>query len=1424
MSKKFVGLHAHTTFSIGDAIGYPKDHFEFALENGMDALAITDHGNANAYGYVAQVASAYKKKGTPFKPIFGVEAYIHPSIEQWAKLKESSKNKEEVTNELVVENEDESKKKWFDPIKRRHHLVILAQNKQGLHNLFRLVSKSYREGFYRMPRIDFDMLTDHNEGLIISTACLAGLPSWLAFREEDKGTEAIQKAYDEELLPLLEIFGKDRAFLELQFNKLQEQKLTNRELIKFSMRSGYSLIAAADSHYARPEWWRERELNKIMAWQSKGWKPEGMELPEKIEDLKCELYPKNGDQMFESYKIMYPESSEALDKIVAEAIERTHEIAHEQIGEIVPDATMKLPVIADLKKRSPFEILKNLCIERMKELKLDSNKEYINRLGVELKTIKKKEFSAYFLTLHRALNTLRNHMLVGPARGSGAGSLVCYLLKITQLDPIRHNLLFERFLAEHREGAPDIDTDIEDKDLCLQVLKEEFGEYNVIPVSNFNTLQLKSLVKGISKVYDIPYMEVNEVTTKMEDEARQDILDEHGGDQKFYVFDFENAKKYSPTFQKFLSEYPEIGDNIEVLFKQIKSIGRHAGGVIICDDSESCMPVIRIRQIDQTPWTEGLTAHHCEPWGLIKYDFLGLATLRFIRRAIELILKKQDKEPTIQNVYEFYNEHLHPDIIDSEDQKIFQYVYQQGRFPGIFQFTETNAQNFCKRARPTSVGDISALTSIYRPGPLCLSKNTNVLTGMYMCTTSKQKKRGCKYKNIKDLYEKFHLNGRSHRKKHPMYVYSYSEDEKKLLKNKILNIYSSGEKEVFKILFKRNLTGPHSKTFISNKEKYLTLEASDDHKFLTLQGWKPLKDIKRGEYLFVLKKTFSFKDDPRAASRKKGRIQGLKNFRNICFKNYQYKCVFCDWDKGSLDVNHVRENRFVDNNPENLSFLCPNHHREYSENSIQEHSLLKERENYILPQHEHFEYVRFLGKESCGIEETYDISVESPNNNFIAGGFVVHNSGHVDKLYTQVRHGEKEASYDHPILKEVLGETYGFIVYQEQFMLLANKLAGFTLSETDKLRKLLVRPETSMAEEMKVKRLEAGEKFIQGCVTAGLTKERATKLWEEEILGFISYGFNKSHAMAYAYISYQCAWLYTYHEKEWIRAYLENDSDRDKAIADVEAVGYKVGKLDINRSGLDWEIDENIIYPSLMTVKGIGEKAAVEVVEARESVGGSFESLDALFFKDGFTPKTKKPKRFFRFSKFNKRAISALIQVEAFDSLDIIDPLQTRAPSLGKFVNYKQMHNVIIDNFAKFKRGTMPIDEELLEKTICSDWNDMEKIEIQKELLGTYDKNLLFTQEVLDMFREHDIRPLSDIDESPRNIWFILKDYKQKTTSTKKPYVSLKITDVDDRVKTLNYFGRDKIDLKRRCVYIGTLYLRNGWINTEYNTKVVRVS
>lgn len=1404
MAIKFSNLHGHSGMSIYDAIGTPEKYAEWMLKNaGEDsgAFAITDHGNMNAVGQIVTAQKQYMKKGTPVKFIYGVEAYFTPSLDLWAQLKQKKeeekkeqkeekkkkKNEEEEidSTDLVVENEKESKGKFYDPFHRRNHLVLVAQNQEGLKNLFRLVSRSYREGFYKKPRIDLKMLKELNSGLIASTACVAGVPSWCSMQNSDD-QEAAMKLYDQELLPLMEIFGKDRFFLELQFNKLPEQQIVNRDLIEYSKRTGYSLIATADCHYPDPQMFKDREIYRLLGYQMQKENIDLSILDKKREELECELYLKNGDQMFAAYKESFANVHKD-EKIIIEAIERSYNIAHNHISTVIPDDSIKLPktfqVTANLK--TPFDRLKQLVLTALKDKNLTS-KEYIDRAAFELKVINKLKVSEYFLAKKEILDTLRKHMLTGTGRGSGAGSLVCYLLNITFLDPIKHGLLFERFLSPSRAEMPDVDSDVELKDEALDILKSHFGHDAVLAVSNYNRLTLKALMKDLAKLYGIPFQEVNSVTTVAEAEARDKILADIGHDQKLYEFNLENAKKHSPTFNTFLQKYPHLGDSVENLFKEVKSVGRHAGGVLIIPDAEACLPIIRIRGVDQSPITEGITAQYLKHFGLIKFDVLGLSTLKIIRRCIEIILEKNGEESTIENVWKFYNEFLHPDKINANDYKVFEKVYCGSKFPSIFQFEKTRVQSFCSRATPYSVKDISALTALWRPGPLCISGKSTISLNL----PSANRHHGTKTITIEDLYNQFHKYGPEFRANHPLCLKSYNEESKRFVKNKILNVFKSGKKKVYKINFQREDRYDHPKVLDSSKfefakrKSYLT--ASEDHLFLTTKGWKRLGDLEFGDYL-LFERLHSFSsDDPMKNIRKKNSVKGRKNFRNIAFKSYEYKCIFCDWSKASLDVNHVYANRHQNNDPENLSFLCPNHHREYSEGKIPVDKLIAAREKYKITYNKEVQSVRFISKELVGSEETFDISVESPHNNFVAGGFVVHNSGGADKKYIDF---DPDASRkEHPIIKEVLGETRGLLLYQEQFMILAHKLAGFSLEEADKLRKLLVKPSTTNADEIKKERTEIGNKFISNCVNiGGLTLERATELWEKEILGFISYGFNKSHAIAYAYDSYQCAWLYTYYEDEWMRACLEKDPELEKTIATTRSLGYHVAKVDINHSPVkDWNLFKGSWMPPLTSLKGVGKTGSEELQVEKPS--GGFKDIKDFFFDSQGE---------WRWSKLNKKIVGVLIQAEAFESLGCVGTDKL-------FKNYKHMYDFVINHWNELKNKKKTLDEAALH--FCEDWTPAEKIQIQRDIMGFYDKGLVIGKH-LKMFSEFEILAIdeygsahgeSEDEEYHGNmsrVWAVVESVEVKKTKNGKSFLTVTVTGMSEKKYYFKVWNSDNIDV-----------------------------
>ena len=725
----FVGLHAHSVAgSPFDALGYPDEHMDFAYDNGMDALALTDHGNAN--GLAGQVLHAKKmqKEGKNFKPIFGVEAYFIPSVANWKedyeRIKAEAKNKSEYEAEqsgTTVENEA-SKKKMKSVLNRRRHLILLAQSQEGLQNIFKMISTSYvGDNFYRYPRVDYALLKKYNKGVIAASACLGGVYAGNYWENREEGADAILDAMRKTTQKMQSIFG-DRWYGELQWNNVPEQHELNQYIIQMHHEFGIELISTADSHYYNPEVWKDRELYKRLGWLGKG-RPDYLseELPVSVEEIGYELYPKNGDQMWESYK-HYSKlcGVEYDDELVKASIARTHDIAHRRIESFLPDNTVRLPDFVVPEGSNAGQTLAALCVEGLRSLGLENNAEYAERLRYEVDIIDDRGFSKYFLTMKAISDMAVEKQLVGPGRGSAAGSLVSYVLGITQVDPIKYGLQFERFLTKGGSGYPDIDYDVSDPMVLKEHLIDQWGDDTVVPITNWNTLQLRSLIKDISKFYGIEFTEVNNVTSKMVHEATPLAKKAHGITAGVYAPTFEELMMYSETLQKFLQKYPHIKTHVEALYGQTRSASRHAGGVVIGERLDEWMPLINSGGVRQTPWSEGQNVRHLEPMGFIKFDILGLASLRMVEGAIERILRRHHgvKSPTFEQIKSFYDEHLHPDKIDLDDSEVWQNIFHEGKWAGIFQFTEGGAQSFCKNAKPDNITDLAAITSIYRPGPL----------------------------------------------------------------------------------------------------------------------------------------------------------------------------------------------------------------------------------------------------------------------------------------------------------------------------------------------------------------------------------------------------------------------------------------------------------------------------------------------------------------------------------------------------------------------------------------------------------------------------------------------------------------------------------------------------------------------------------
>jgi DNA polymerase-3 subunit alpha len=723
---RFTGLHSHSGMSVGDGLGLPSQHLDFAYQNGLDAFALTDHGTGAGISYLVLHAKKMAKEGKNIKTIYGCEMYFHPDIEQWRKDKENiekttkAKKDDEEISGAFVEDEEETKKSKKSILNKRSHLVLLAQNQQGLNNLYKLISMSYNnENYYRFPRIDYKMLKQYNEGIIASSACMGGVLSTDYWENREAGADAVLNAMRETTRKMVDIFG-DRWYGELQWNGLPIQHEINKYVIQVCDEFGVKLISTADSHYPTPDAWKDREIYKRISYMSSG-RQIDTNLPNSIDDMEYELYPKNGDQMWEAYKKYSAKCGVQYDdELVLKSLEETYHIAHNRIETFFPDNQVRLPDFLLPEGKTAETTLDDLAENALRDMKKWSNKEYHDRLLRELKVIKDRGFAKYFVTMKAISDRANKSYFTGPGRGSAAGSLVAYVLGITQVDPIKYKLQFERFLSSTATDYPDIDYDVSDAMGLKQNLIDEWGENRVVPITNWNTLQLRSLIKDIGKFYGVDFQEVNAVTSKMLLEATPQAKAEHGITAGIYNPTFDEVMKYSKTLQDFLDKYPNIKTHVNQLYGSIRSASRHAGGIVVGENLDEWMPLINSKGVRQTPWAEGQNVRHLEPMGFIKFDVLGLETLSTMEKAVFHILRRHKgvKNPTFEDVKSFYNEHLHPDVLDMNDGEVYKNVFHNGSFPGIFQFTEVGAQSFCQRVKPNNIVDISSITSIFRPGPL----------------------------------------------------------------------------------------------------------------------------------------------------------------------------------------------------------------------------------------------------------------------------------------------------------------------------------------------------------------------------------------------------------------------------------------------------------------------------------------------------------------------------------------------------------------------------------------------------------------------------------------------------------------------------------------------------------------------------------
>ena len=641
----FTHLHVHTEYSLLDGSSKIKELVARAKELGMDSLAITDHGVM--YGVIDFYRAA---KDAGIKPIIGCEIYVSPG----------SRFERETGH-----NED-----------RYYHLVLLAENDKGYHNLMKIVSKGFTEGYYYKPRVDYEVLEQYSEGIIALSACLAGeVQKYLARNMYD---EACKSA-----LRYQKIFGKGNFFLELQDHGIDMQKKVNMDLLRMSSGLGIELVTTNDIHYIYDT---DYEAHDILLCIQTG---------KKVMDEDRMRY--EGGQ----YYLKSEEEMRALFPYALQAIDNTAKIAARCNVEI-EFGVRKLPKYQVPKEfwdseeeegEASWRYLHHLCYEGLNRRYGSEKPELTERLDYELSVIRNMGFIDYFLIVWDFINYAKtNGIMVGPGRGSAAGSIVAYTLAITDIDPLKYDLLFERFLNPERVSMPDIDVDFcyERRGEVIDYVVSKYGKDNVAQIVTFGTLAAKGVIRDVGRVLDMPYAQVDAIAKMIPKELNITI---------------DKALKMNPLLKNEYDENSQIKYLID-MSKRLEGLPRHtsmhAAGVLISQKAvDEYVPLSR--SSDGTITTQYIMTT-LEELGLLKMDFLGLRTLTVIQDAVNLV--KKNKGVTIN---------LHD--IDYNDKQVLDYI-GTGKTDGIFQIESAGMKSFMKELKPESLEDIIAGIALYRPGPM----------------------------------------------------------------------------------------------------------------------------------------------------------------------------------------------------------------------------------------------------------------------------------------------------------------------------------------------------------------------------------------------------------------------------------------------------------------------------------------------------------------------------------------------------------------------------------------------------------------------------------------------------------------------------------------------------------------------------------
>ncbi len=1355
MTKQFVHLHLHTDYSLLDGAIQIGPLAKRAAELQMPAVAITDHGNL--YGSL----SFYNKmKEVGVKPIIGIEAYY-------------TRGSRHEKGETKLEPGE----------KATNHIVLLAKDLKGYQNLVKLSSFSFTEGFWRKPRIDKELLAQHSEGIIALSACISGVAPNLLLRDKFEEAARASKEFEE-------ILGKGNYYLEIQEHGLDAQNRIRKPMVELAKKTGIPLVATNDSHYLNATDVKAHDTllcigtgktindkNRLTygaptfyyrtaeeMWELFGEEPHLLTNTLEIAD-KCDLtFPKTIDQV-PVYPV--PEGftiDSYFEKVAWDGLETRH--------------------------REVWAALESSGSLR------NTMTQYKERLQHEINTIKKMGFPGYFLIVWDFINYAKQHGIpVGPGRGSAAGSLVAYCMKITDVDPLQYDLLFERFLNPERVSMPDVDVDfcVRGRAEVIDYVSNLYGKQNVAQIITFGTMASRAVIKDVGRALEMPYAEVEKVAKMIPPPVRGRNVS------------ISDALEQNPDLKHAVNNNEQIAELIETALRlegNARHTSIHAAGVVI-----SPVPIHELIPVC-TGANDELTTQFVmadlDKMGMLKMDFLGLTTLTVIEDCLRTIERDHGSRPDLSK-------------IPLDDEKTLK-LFADGHLNAVFQFESCLSGETQVGGSSRTIKDlyeqVVALKEAGQFNPLSKElrlKSCYVDDGSFhlnhvqdvVATGVQRVFRMVTEDNftIKATAEHHFLTERGWVrlgdldlkkdkvlfKTDAYYAQRVCQDCRAPLKTNYRRSVRckacaarmtsnpskpSAREKISKANFGRQpwnfKLDPSSAAYTQWQEAVQQGQAKNIGK-----SWEDLFGEERAAELRAqYSAQFSGAGNPMFGRSQRGATAYSKagvradlghyvrssweadfaRVLNYCGMAYEYEPrrfmlrredgtpmtyapdfyvpALHTWYeiKGWMDKKSEEKIRlFAEQYPDEPLIVIDR--TRFAELQMQYQGLVewecpKTPENTSFLSIESIDYV--------GLEETYDIKMRPPGNNFLANGFIVHNSGMVEicrKMrprgledlsalnalyrpgpldggmvddYINRRHGRKKVTYLVPEMKEILENTYGVLVYQEQIMQLAQRLAGYSLGEADMMRR-------AMGKKKKEEMVAHEEKFVNGCIARNIAKDRAETIFNL-MVQFADYGFNRSHSFAYAYLAYHTAWLKAHYPPHFYAAVLSNESNNTEKlaryVAEMKVFGIQVFPPDVNLSFEGFTPVGEAVRFGLTAIKGLGSSAVQMIIKAREE--GAFTSI--------FDFAARVDSR-----GVNKRVMESLIKAGAFDETNtnraVLLAVMDRAIEYGA-KSQRDRESGQTDLFAAFAETTGQTDEPTLPD--LKPWSRKETLSQEKDALGFY--------------------------------------------------------------------------------------------------------